>query len=109
MDPISLILLSLQSLSVVLRNPALGGGSQIKLGEAADIATALAVALQQGEEGYAQLQALTTLIQSMATEHRAPTPTEWGDPIARRDAAHERLQAVKAQIEAQQTPQTPQG
>lgn len=106
MDPISLILLSLQGLSVVLKNPALGGGSQIQLGHAADILLSLAGVIAQGEAGYEHLKQFTATIESMAAEGRAPTRAEWADLIARRDAAHERLQAVKVAL-AGQSPAPP--
>jgi hypothetical protein len=101
MDPITLILLTLQSLAVVTQNPALGGGSSLKLNEVSNLLNLLATFVLAGKAGEEHLQAFADTVAKMRDEHRAPTPNEWADLTARRDAAHQRLQDLKPELEAQ--------
>lgn len=102
MDPISLILLSLSSLSIVLKNPALGGGSSLQLGQTADLLTSLVAAIAQGEQGYEHLKEFTDSVRAMAAEGRGPTKAEWANLIARRDQALDRMARAKLQIEQEE-------
>jgi hypothetical protein len=101
MDPISLILLTVQSLGVVLHNPALGGGSSVKFDQAASILGMLASLIMAGKEGEKGLIELAHMVQSMKDENRGPTPSEWATLVARQNAAHEQLQALKPELEAE--------
>ena len=101
MDPISLILLTVQSLGVVLHNPALGGGSSVKFDQASQILGILATFIMAGKAGEAHLRRLAEVVQKMKDESRGPSREEWASLVARRDAAHEALQALKPQLEAE--------
>ena len=98
MDPISIILLAVNGLRTVLNNPALGGGSSVKLDEASKILGILGVLIEQGDDGLEDLKDFTTAIEAMAAQGRAPTAEEWGILSRRSDDAHARLQAAKEEL-----------
>lgn len=98
MNPISMILLAINGLSTVLSNPALGGGSSVRMGEASELLALLNMLIQEGDDGYDDLKAFTDVIESMVVQGRSPTPTEWLGIRARSEDAHARLQAVKDEL-----------
>ncbi len=98
MDPISLILLAVNGLRTVLANPALGGGSSVRLDEASKILGILGVLIEQGDDGLEDLKEFTKAIETMAQQGRAPTADEWGILSRRSDDAHARLQAAKEEL-----------
>jgi len=89
MNALALALAALRGISTLLgefkiRGPA--GGELLGL---------LSSLIEEGHDTFEELKAFTTLIDSMVTANRGPTPTEWDDLRARGQAAHDRLQAVK--------------
>jgi hypothetical protein len=98
MDPISLAILAVNGLSTVLRNPALGGGSSVRLDQAAELLGILGTLLQEGDEAIEELKIFTKAIEDMVKEGRAPTKAEWDVLRTRSDDAHARLQKAKAAL-----------
>ena len=108
MDPISIILLAVNGLRTVLNNPALGGGSSVRLDEASKILGILGVLIEQGDDGLDDLRDFTTAIEAMAQQGRAPSADEWAILSRRSDAAHARLQAAKEELLEEDTPEEPE-
>lgn len=98
MDPISLIILAVNGFRTVLNNPALGGGSSVRLDQASELLGILGTLIAQGADGMDDLKAFTAAIQSMAAEGRAPSEQEWDVLRGRSDDAHARLQAAKEEL-----------
>jgi hypothetical protein len=98
MDPISLALLAINGLSTILSNPALGGGSSVKLGQASELLGILGALISQGDDALDDLKDFTSLIEEMAAKGRAPSAGEWDVMRARSDDAHARLQAAKEEL-----------
>ena len=105
MDPISLALLAINGLSTVLSNPALGGGSSVRLGQASELLGILGALISQGDDALDDLKAFTETIEEMAAKGRAPTVGEWDVMRARSDDAHERLQAAKEELLDEEEPE----
>ena len=105
MDPISLALLAINGLSTILSNPALGGGSSVKLGQASELLGILGALISQGDDALDDLKAFTETIEEMAAKGRAPTPGEWDVMRARSDDAHARLQAAKEELLEEEEPE----
>jgi hypothetical protein len=82
----------------VLNNPALGGGSSVKLDQASELLGILGVLISQGDDAIDDLKAFTATIQSMAASGRAPNRVEWDIMRGRSDDAHARLQAAKEEL-----------
>ena len=108
MDPISLALLAINGLSTILSNPALGGGSSVKLGQASELLGILGALISQGDDALDDLKAFTETIEEMAAKGRAPTPGEWDVMRARSDDAHARLQAAKEELLGEEEPEEPE-
>jgi len=108
MDPISIILLAVNGLRTVLSNPALGGGSSVRLDEASKILGILGVLIEQGDDGLEDLRDFTTAIEAMAVQGRAPTADEWAILSRRSDDAHARLQAAKEELLEENPPEEPE-
>ncbi len=106
MDPLSLALLAINGLRTVMFNPALGGGSSVKLGQAAELLGILGVLLEQGDDALDDLKAFTATIEDMAARGREPSPEEWDIMRARSDDAHARLQAAKAELLGEEEEET---
>lgn len=92
MNALALTLAALRGISTLLgefkiRGPA--GGELLGL---------LSSLIEEGRDTFEELKAFTTLIDSMVIANRGPTPTEWDELRARGRAAHDRLQAVKAEL-----------
>lgn len=97
MNALALALAALRGISTLLgefkiRGPA--GGELLGL---------LSSLIEEGRDTFEELKAFTTLIDSMVIANRGPTPTEWDDLRARGRAAHDRLQAVKAELTQEET------
>ena len=104
--------LALGSIQLLLQNPLLGGQSNVRHQEAAELIGILSALIEEGEDAYEDLKAFAEEVKTMAEEGRSPTPQEWAVLRARKDAAHDRLQQVKENIlnanaeEAQPAPET---
>ena len=116
MDPITLILTAINGLRVVLANPALGGGSSLRLEQASELLGVLGSLIAQGDDALDDLREFTEIIAAMAADGRPPTPTEWEilgarieDARDRREAAKEALLAEEAEEEAEPTPAAEEG
>ena len=105
MDPITMILTAISGIKLILNNPALGGGSSVRLDEASELLGILAMIIEQGDDGLDDLREFTALIQAMVKEGRAPTQVEWDTWRSRSDAAHDRLQRVKAELLGEEEPE----
>jgi hypothetical protein len=105
MDPISLAILAINGLSTVLSNPALGGGSSVRLGQASELLGILGALITQGDDALDDLKAFTETIEEMAAKGRAPTAGEWDVMRARSDDAHARLQAAKEELLEEEEPE----
>lgn len=80
----------LRGLSALSMDPAWG-----PKGEALTRILALgALALERGEAGRADLEALCAEIDTMVAQGRDPTAAEWGTLRGRSEAAHEKLQKI---------------
>ncbi|WP_455363610.1 hypothetical protein [[Eubacterium] cellulosolvens] len=98
MDPISMILLAVRGLSVVVSNPALGGGSSLKMNEISEFLGMLGELIERGNEGHEELKRFAETIDQMVAENRAPTPKEWDILRGRSDAAHAVIQRAAAEV-----------
>lgn len=105
MDPISLALLAINGLSTVLSNPALGGGSSVKMGQASELLGILASLIAQGDDALDDLKEFTKTIEDMAEKGRPPNDHEWEIMRARSDDAHARLQAAKEELLEEEEPE----
>jgi hypothetical protein len=94
MNILQLILVSVRGLSLLTNNPALGGGSSLKLQETSEFLSMLGELLERGDEANEELEEFADVIAAMAKESRAPTPTEWQTLRDRSDAAHDAIQAA---------------
>lgn len=104
MNILQLILVSIRGLSLLTNNPALGGGSSLKLQETSEFLSMLGELLERGDEANEELEEFAEVIARMAKESRAPTPTEWQTLRDRSDAAHDAIQAAaKAAEEPEET------
>jgi uncharacterized protein YceH (UPF0502 family) len=105
MGIIELALVAIKGLSVVLNNPALGGGSSVKLNEASDLLALLGELLTRGDEAHEELVAFTKVVEEMAAQGRQPTTAEWNTLRGRSDAAHDVIQAAAAATTEEETEQ----
>jgi hypothetical protein len=105
MDPISLAILAINGLSTVLSNPALGGGSSVRMGQASELLGILGALISQGDDALDDLKEFTKSIEAMAAEGRPPNDSEWAVMRARSDDAHERLQAAKEELLEEEEPE----
>jgi hypothetical protein len=105
MDPISLAILAINGLSTVLSNPALGGGTSVKFGQASELLGILGTLISQGDDALDDLKEFTAAIERMAAEGRPPSDDEWSIMRARSDDAHARLQAAKEELLEEEEPE----
>lgn len=99
---IELILVAIRGLALVTNNPALGGGSSVKMQEASELLGLLGELLERGDEAHDDLVAFTKVMESMAKQGRAPSTAEWNTLRNRSDAAHDVIQAAAAAAEAEE-------
>jgi len=102
MNPLQLIMVVINGLSVLTNNPALGGGSSLKLQEASELLSLLSELVTRGEEGYRELVEFANTISTMVEENRAPTPAEWDTLKARSDAASDVIQNARRRAEQEE-------
>ncbi len=105
MGIIELALVAIKGLSVVLNNPALGGGSSVKLQDASELLSFLGELLTRGDEAHDELVAFTKVVEEMAAQGRQPSTAEWDTLRGRSDAAHDVIQAAAAATEEEETEQ----
>jgi len=98
MEHLQLISLAIRLVGAITNNPALGGGSGMRTDQISEVLGKLATLVNLGESAGAELKVFTAQVQILADEGRSPSPAEWGVLMARSDAAHGRLQAVKEKI-----------
>lgn len=106
MNPIQLIMLAINGLRTVLGNPALGGGSSVRLTEASELLGILGMLIEQGDDGLEDLKEFTEVIEDMASKGRAPSQIEWDIMRRRSDDAHARLQKAKEELLADEAEET---
>ena len=94
------ILLAVRSLSVILNNPALGGGSSVNNSEFAELLGMLGGLLETGGKTHKGMKQFAEQMKAMADSGHAPTRAEWEELRSRSDAAHEKLQKAKEKIES---------
>ena len=107
MNPIQLAMIAINGLSVLTNNPAIGGGSNLKLQEASRLLGLLGELLSRGDEGHRELKKFAKEIEQMAAENRSPTPAEWDTLKARSDSAHATIQEAAAAAEAEEAASQP--
>ena len=95
---IELAILAARSLSIVVNNPVLGGGSSQSLQDASGLLVIFADLLEEGEEAYDELKAFTAVVKAMADEGRGPNREERDFLAERRRITHEGYQAEKERI-----------
>ena len=102
MNFLQLVLVAIRGLAVVTNNPALGGGSSVRLEQASSLLDLLGELLERGDEAHTELKEFADMVERMAKEGRAPTPAEWQTLKDRSDAAHSILQDALAEAEAEE-------
>lgn len=107
MNPIQLILIALRGLSVITNNPALGGGSSIRLQETSKLLDFFAELLERGDEAHTELKEFAEVIKDMAEKGRAPSTAEWAALKERSDAAHDVIQAARRRAEEEEAASQP--
>jgi len=105
MDFISLAILAVNGLRTVMGNPALGGGSSVRLDQASELLGILGVLLEQGDDAYEDLKDFTETIQAMVKGGREPSAAEWDILRQRSDDAHARLQRAKEELLEEEEPE----
>ena len=105
MGIIDLVLVAIKGLSVVMNNPALGGGSSVRMQEASELLSFLGELLTRGDEAHDELVAFTKVVEEMAAKGRQPTTAEWNTLRGRSDAAHDVIQAAAAVTTEEDTEQ----
>ena len=105
MGIIELVLVAIKGLSVVMNNPALGGGSSVRMQEASELLSFLGELLTRGDEAHDELVAFTKVVEEMAAKGRQPTTAEWNTLRGRSDAAHDVIQAAAAATTEAETEQ----
>lgn len=93
MNALALALTALRGISTLL------GGIKIRGRDGSELLNLLASLVEEGADAFEDLRAFTETIEAMVTDNRDPTSAEWDDLRARGQAAHDRLQAVKAELE----------
>lgn len=101
MNIIQLILVAVRGISVLTNNPALGGGSNLRLQQASELLAMLGELLERGDEAHTELKEFTEVIEVMVEENREPTPAEWQALRDRSDAAHSTIQEAASAAEAE--------
>lgn len=105
MGVVELILLGVRSVATLLNNPNIGG-SNVKVNEAAELLGLLATLVEEGDDALDDLKEFTDSVKAMVEQNRGPTPTEWANLRARQQSAHDRLQAVKEELEGEEEEET---
>ena len=93
MNALQLALTALRGISTLL------GNIKIRGRDGSELLNLLASLVEEGADAFEDLRAFTETIEAMVTDNRDPTSAEWDDLRARGQAAHDRLQAVKAELE----------
>lgn len=107
MNPIQLILMAIRGLSIVVDNPALGGGSSVKFQEASKLLDFLGEILERGDEAHTELKEFAEMVKDMAEKGRAPSSAEWDALKERSDAAHDVIQAARRRAEEEEAANQP--
>ena len=107
MNPIQLVLVALRGLSVLTNNPALSGGSRLRIQEASKLIDFLAELLERGDEAHQELKEFAESVKKMADENRAPTPAEWQALADRSQAAHDIIQEARRRAEEEEAASQP--
>ena len=107
MDMLQMAILAINGIRLVLVNPALGGGSSVRLDQASELLGILGTLLLQGDSAREDLKEFTGVIEAMVKDGREPTSTEWAFLRARSDDAHNRLQDVKKELLAEEEEPAP--
>lgn len=102
MSLLQLIMVAVNGLSVITNNPALGGGSSVRMEQASELLALLGELIARGDEGHRELQEFADIIQRMAAEGTEPSRAEWDTLRARSDAAHGTIQDAAAAAEAEE-------
>lgn len=84
--------LILRSLQIVSNNPALGGGSTLRMQEISELLGLFGQLFERGDEALDELKAFAAIVEAMAKEGRNPSPAEWETLRGRSDAAHDVIQ-----------------
>lgn len=95
MNALQLALVALRGISSLL------GGVKIRGRDGSELLGLLASLIEEGADAFEDLKAFTGTIENMVTDNRDPTSAEWEDMRSRGQAAHDRLQAVKAELEGE--------
>jgi hypothetical protein len=103
MGILELVLVAIKGLSVVLNNPALGGGSSVRMQEASELLALLGELLTRGDAAHDELVAFTKTVEGMTAQGRAPSKAEWDTLRGRSDAAHALIQDAAAAAEDEET------
>ncbi len=98
MNIFELIIRSINALRLMLNNPILGGGSNVRLSEASELFNILgSLILADGDEDAGEnLEFFTETVEEMATTGRDPTPLEW---VTLRGFNVDLLQTLKERLE----------
>jgi len=102
MGIIELILVAIRGLSLVTNNPALGGGSSLRMNEISDFLALLGELVERGDETHDELVEFTEIIEKMVAENRGPNRGEWQTLRDRSDEAHDVIQAAAAAAEEEE-------
>ena len=92
MGIVTLILTAFQGIGV------LAGNQHINLPQVNELLQTLARLVQIGGATHLELKNFTETIERMVADDRGPNDIEWANLKARSSAAHDRLQAAKADI-----------
>lgn len=111
MGPAHYVVMALRAIGLLLGNPMLGGGSQLKATQIQTLTEMLAMLVEGGEETWDELKAFAVEVEALATSGMPPSRGQWDALMARDRAARDVLAARKAVLTAPPVsppPPTPQ-
>ena len=93
-----LLVAAVNGLRTVICNPALGGGSSVRLDQASELLGILGGIIEQGEDGYDDLNEFVGVVEGMVKVGREPSSDEW-------DALRCKKEELLAEEEPEPTPE----
>lgn len=95
---VQVILVTLQSLTTLSRNPGFAGHGQANLERITEYLVLLTTLVEEGEDSYQELKELSEKVKGLVAEERGPTRDEIIELRTRSQSARDRLQRVKEEL-----------
>lgn len=98
MGPAHYVVMALRAIGLLMGNPALGGGSQLKAVQIQSLTDMLATLVEGGENTREELKRFAIEVETLAASGMPPSRGQWDSLIARDRAARAILAARKAEL-----------